>query len=116
MRLLGRTCLCLMLASTATLAARPVLAAHSGYEHRSRHARNHHARRHHVSHQHGRVRAASRRYGAAPGYGYGASYDGQPTCYLADGTPYDPDIIGGVNHVGDGGPAVNFGGFNPCGY
>ena len=46
---------------------------------------------------------------------YGNDAGPTPTCRYADGTPYDPDIIGGPNHVGDGGPAANFGGFDPCG-
>ena len=40
----------------------------------------------------------------------------EPDCRYPDGTPFDPDIIGGANHVGDGGPAVNLGGYAPCGY
>lgn len=67
-----------------------------------------HHRRSHASHHHPRFA------------GYSRPYSSQrlptPTCRYADGTPYDPDIIGGVNHVGDGGPTVNLGGFNPCGY
>lgn len=32
------------------------------------------------------------------------SYDPTPTCYGPGGKPYDPDIIGGRNHVGCGRP------------
>lgn len=60
---------------------------------------------------------------AAPygGYGYGrrpyaSSVSPTITCYYPDGMPYDPDIIGGPNHVGDGGPAANLGGFYPCAF
>ena len=47
---------------------------------------------------------------------YAARRTAKPDCRYPDGTPFDPDIIGGANHVGDGGPAVNWGGFPPCGY
>lgn len=30
------------------------------------------------------------------------------SCYDDAGNPYEPDIIGGPNHVGEGGPAANF--------
>ena len=65
----------------------------------------------------GQSRHAVRRH---VGYGGGRPY-GNPvsptvTCRYPDGTPYDPDIIGGLNHVGAGGPAANFGGFDPCGF
>ena len=67
---------------------------------------------------HHRRTHASRHLPRFAGYGrpYGVPASPTPTCRYPDGTPYDPDIIGGVNHVGDGGPAVNLGGFNPCGY
>lgn len=47
---------------------------------------------------------------------YASSVSPSPTCRYPDGTPYDPDIIGGPNHVGDGGPAANLGGFDPCAF
>ena len=48
--------------------------------------------------------------------GYGRASDPTTTCRYPDGTPFDPDIIGGLNHVGDGGPAANLGGSDPCGF
>ena len=69
---------------------------------------------HHPHHPHHR---AATRY-AATGYGavrpYASRVSPTITCRYADGTPFDPDIIGGPNHVGDGGPAANLGGFDPC--
>lgn len=67
------------------------------------------ARHHHHRHSGHRDHRQSRQsYASSPGPG--------TTCRTAEGTPYDPDIIGGANHVGDGGPAVNLGtGLgNPC--
>lgn len=74
--------------------------------------------------QHGRhapvvrhpARHPGHRHAAAPAQPYASRILPTPTCRYPDGTPYDPDIIGGANHVGDGGPAANLGGFNPCGY
>ena len=48
--------------------------------------------------------------------GYSSPVSPTTTCRYADGTPYDPDVIGGPNHVGAGGPAVNLGGFDPCAF
>ena len=83
----------------------PSVAAAQSHRHRGLHARRHAA-------QAARPRQLGQRR-FAPNYGSG--YDPTPTCRYADGKPYDPDIIGGENHVGDGGPAVNLGGYNPCG-
>lgn len=74
----------------------------------TQHHRHAHGARHHV-------RGATRG-DAASSRPYASPILPTPTCRYPDGTPYDPDIIGGVNHVGDGGPAANLGGFNPCGY
>lgn len=65
--------------------------------------------RHHHRHAAHRPLRQAQRAGTTRG-------DPDSTCRAADGTPYDPDIIGGVNHVGDGGPAVNLGSGlgNPC--
>lgn len=76
-------------------------------------AMRHHGRRHRTAHQ---AIAHSRAHAAVPAPGYGVSDGETPTCRTQDGTPYDPDIIGGPNHVGDGGPAANLGGTDPCGY
>ena len=65
---------------------------------------------------HRRAHHRSRVARSAPAPGYGTTYSPSPDCRYPDGTPFDPDIIGGPNHVGDGGPAVNLGGFAPCGY
>ncbi len=70
--------------------------------------------RHRPRHAHATTAHRHVARGAARAYGFG--YDPTPTCRYPDGTPFDPDIIGGPNHVGDGGPAVNLGGYNPCGY
>ena len=72
----------------------------------TQHQRHAHASRQHFHH-------AKRSHAGAP---YVSQVSPTPTCRYSNGTPYDPDIIGGANHVGDGGPAVNLGGFNPCGY
>ena len=76
-----------------------------------------------VHHRHYAHAARHQAYHAArgdAGYGYARPYAGTVsptiTCRYPDGTPFDPDIIGGPNHVGDGGPAANLGGFSPCGY
>ena len=76
----------------------------------------HHRRETHaaIPHRHGAIRSAASR--GQPGRVYGYVPDPTPTCRYADGTPFDPDIIGGPNHVGDGGPAANLGGFDPCGF
>lgn len=87
------------------LAVTMVTGADARSEHRSNHIRH---GRHRVAKQ------AAGAYAAEPGR-YGAP-DGKPDCRYPDGTPFDPDIIGGPNHVGAGGPAVNLGGFDPCGY
>lgn len=65
-------------------------------------------------HRHAARHAAAHR--AAAGRPYATSVSPSPTCRYPDGTPFDPDIIGGPNHVGDGGPAANLGGFDPCGF
>ena len=72
------------------------------------HAHHRSLRRHHRA-----VRQAAGADRAAP-YASDA-YDGKPDCRYPDGTPFDPDVIGGPNHVGAGGPAANLGGFEPCG-
>ncbi len=63
------------------------------------------------------ARHAARRYAGA-GYArpYASEVSPTITCRYPDGTPFDPDIIGGPSHVGDGGPAANLGGFSPCEY
>ena len=95
LRFAGRIGLCLLV---ATLGAGPSFAEKP--HHRQRHAR------------HARLRQLQARSPAV----YGTTVSPTPDCRYADGTPFDPDIIGGRNHVGDGGPAVNLGGFPPCGY
>lgn len=67
-------------------------------------------------HRHAARHPAHSYAGYAAGRPYATAASPSPTCRYADGTPYDPDIIGGPNHVGDGGPAANLGGFDPCGF
>lgn len=71
-------------------------------------------------HRHGSATGIQARHGdrrhAGTGRPYASAVSPTITCRYPDGTPYDPDILGGPNHVGEGGPAVNFGGFDPCGY
>lgn len=72
---------------------------------------------HHRTHHSHVVRQPAPRLAQSYGYPYGSpGFDPGPDCRYPDGTPFDPDIIGGPNHVGDGGPAVNLGGNAPCGY
>ena len=75
----------------------------------------HHRHRAHAARP--QARHVARRY-AGLGYArpYASPVSPTITCRYRDGTPFDPDIIGGPNHVGDGGPAANLGGFSPCGY
>ena len=74
----------------------------------SAHTHNRHHR--HTAQRHGSV-MRNGLYG-----GYSSPVSPTTTCRYADGTPYDPDVIGGRNHVGAGGPAVNFGGYDPCAF
>ena len=69
---------------------------------------------HHRRHRHIAAHRAGPVYYGEPGRPYSSSVSPTITCRYADGTPFDPDIIGGPNHVGDGGPAANLGGFDPC--
>ncbi len=96
----------------ATCAVSVALASGAGASTRHRPHRGHvaHAR---IAH---RPSAATARQSRTNAYGDGYRADPTPTCRYPNGTPYDPDIIGGPNHVGDGGPAANLGGFDPCGY
>ena len=92
-----------LLATAALVCAVPSAAATSTYR-RAAHGRHHRSAHRRAGLRHGDV-----------GGSYGSAASPTPTCRYPDGTPYDPDIIGGPNHVGDGGPAVNLGGFDPCG-
>ena len=99
LRSVGRIGLCLMV---TILGAGPSVASKTHFHHRQRHA--------------GRAHAPLRQLQARSPSAYGTNLSPTPDCRYPDGTPFDPDIIGGPNHVGDGGPAVNLGGFPPCGY
>ena len=104
MSVIVRTLLC---AALATLGS----GALANVRHHPRHGRQARAA---TARRHAVVRTGAAYGHAARPYGYG--YDLTPNCRYADGTPFDPDIIGGPNHVGDGGPADNLGGFDPCGF
>ena len=58
---------------------------------------------HHRVARHGSRHADPQRAYAQP-YSGGVGANAASDCRTANGTPYDPDLTGGVNAVGEGGP------------